>query len=76
MTTSTPNNTSKSNRRCDQSCDCCANKQPQAKELGMIAKRPWLLVIVAFALMFGAWSVMIYFAATHQPVSIPLETDH
>ena len=76
MTTSTPSNTSKSSCRCDQSCGCCSNKQPQEKKLGMIAKRPWLLVIAAFSLMFCAWGVMIYFAATNQPVRIPLVTDH
>ena len=42
----------------------------------MIAKRPWLLVIAVFSLMFCAWGVMIYFAATNQPVRIPLVTDH
>ncbi len=61
MITSTPSNISKSN---------------PDKPLGMLAKRPWLLVIAAFGLMFTAWGVLMYFATTNQPASVPLVTHH
>jgi hypothetical protein len=70
MATSTPSNTSKSNCRCDTGC--CENQQ--VKQPGFIGKRPWLLVIAAFGVMFSAWTVMVYFAVTHQPETIPLAT--
>jgi len=72
MATSTPSNTSSNKCRCDQKCGCCLKKKK--KEPGFIGKRPWLLVIVAFGMMFSAWSVMIYMAVTHQPEVIPLVT--
>lgn len=72
MATSTPSNTSRSECGCDSSAACCS--QRQAPQPGFIGKRPWLLVIAAFGVMFSAWTVMIYLAATHQPEVIPLAT--
>ena len=67
MATSTPNNTSSSDRDCDSS-----QSSPCAKPPGFIGKRPWLFVIFAFGLMFSAWGVMIFMAVKHQPEAIPL----
>lgn len=65
MDTSTPNNTSSSDRSGDSSAAC-------AKQPGFIGKRPWLFVVFAFGLMFSAWGVMIFMAVKHQPEAIPL----
>ncbi len=73
-TTSIPSNTSKSSAcRCDQNCGCCLKKAIKPKQ-GILAKRPWLLIIALFSLMLCAWTVMIYLAATHQPKSVPFST--
>lgn len=72
MDTSIPSNTSRSDCRCNKDCGCCENRQ--AKQPGFIGKRPWLFVIAAFGVMFSAWTVMVYFAVTHQPETIPLAT--
>lgn len=74
MTTSTLGNTSKSNCRCDKNCGCCLKKTRRKNLLGWLVARPWLLVIVAFMLMFSAWGVMIYFAVNNQPVRVPMTT--
>lgn len=36
----------------------------------MIAKRPWLLIILAFLLLIGAWTAMITIAVRHSPQSV------
>jgi hypothetical protein len=38
-------------------------------------KRPWLIVVFAFALLIAAWSVLIYIAVKNTPETIPLETE-
>jgi hypothetical protein len=35
-------------------------------------KRPWLLVIVAFVALVGAWTALITFARSHADEAIPL----
>lgn len=72
MDTSTPSNTSKNSCQCKPDGGCCSQQKP--KEPGLIGKRPWLLVIAAFGIMFSAWTVMVYMAVTHQPETIPLAT--
>jgi len=37
------------------------------------AKRPWLLVIVAFILLISAWATLITLANKYRPESVPLE---
>lgn len=41
----------------------------------MFRKRPWLLIVVAFVLLIGAWTTLILVASRHIPEVIPLETD-
>lgn len=36
------------------------------------ARRPWLLVIVAFIVLIAAWAVTIRIAEKHKPVAIPV----
>jgi hypothetical protein len=35
-----------------------------------LIRRPWLLVVLAFALLLGAWSTLITIAAKHSPTVI------
>lgn len=72
-----PSNTSKSKSacKCDQNCGCCTRKQSAAamsKEPGFIGKRPWLLVIAAFMVLFAVWGTMFTLAFKHQPKSVPM----
>ena len=36
----------------------------------LLARHPWLLVVLAFALLLGAWSTLITIAAKHSPTVI------
>ena len=38
-----------------------------------LAKRPWLLVVAAFALLISVWTCFIYIAVTRGPTTSPLE---
>jgi hypothetical protein len=38
-----------------------------------LKKRPWLLVIMAFVLLIGAWTAFIMIAVKNQPTPVPLE---
>ena len=78
-----PANTSKSKSgacRCDRNCGCCERKAqattpaPPSREPGFFGKRPWLYVVVAFLIMFSAWTVMFTVAIKHQPKSVPFAT--
>lgn len=40
--------------------------------LAALRKRPWLLVVLAFVLLIGAWAALVVFAHHHQPVEIPV----
>ena len=40
--------------------------------LKWLAKRPWLLVVLAFAVLIAAWAVLIYLGSTHSPERIEL----
>jgi len=70
MTTSTQNSTSSSNPvcRCDRNCGCCTKRKtvPAAKS-GFFRKRPWLWVVLAFALLLTAWTTFFYIAYHNQP---------
>lgn len=37
-------------------------------------RRPWLLVVVAFAALIAAWAATIAIAEKHKPVPIPVRT--
>ena len=37
-------------------------------------KRPWILVVIAFLILIGAWSAFISIAIRNQPEKVPLET--
>lgn len=66
-------NTSKSDScRCDQNCGCCQRKQRKNKEPGFIGKRPWLLVIAAFLILFGIWGTMFTLAYQNQPEKVKM----
>ncbi len=69
-----PANTSKNDGcRCDSNCGCCLKKKQKSAAPGIIGKRPWLLVIVAFMILFAAWGTMFAIALTHQPEPINIE---
>lgn len=36
----------------------------------MIIRRPWLLIVLAFLLLIGAWSALITIAVKHAPQQI------
>ena len=36
----------------------------------MIVKRPWLLIVLAFLLLIGAWCALITIAIEHAPQQI------
>lgn len=38
-----------------------------------VAKRPWILVVVAFFVLISAWSVLISIALNNQPEKVPLQ---
>lgn len=38
-----------------------------------LSKRPWLLVVAAFALLVSVWTCFIYVAVTRGPLTSPLE---
>ena len=38
-------------------------------------KRPWLIVVAAFALLISAWSSLIVIAVRNQPETIQIEAD-
>ncbi len=80
MTTSMPASTSKSSSacRCSKDCGCCTRKAlaalppPGPKPPGFLARRPWIWVLVAFGIMFSAWTVMFTMAMKNQPEVVPL----
>lgn len=39
-----------------------------------LAKRPWLVIVFGFVLLFCAWTVLIIVAERHQPKEIPIKT--
>ena len=39
----------------------------------MIVKRPWLLIVLAFLLLIGAWTALISIAVEHAPETIEVE---
>lgn len=38
-----------------------------------LTKRPWLLVIAAFAVLITSWVCLLRLAAKYQPESVPIE---
>lgn len=36
-------------------------------------KRPWLMVVLAFAVLLGAWAVFFTIASRNNPQTVPLE---
>jgi hypothetical protein len=38
-----------------------------------LSKRPWLILIAAFALLVSVWTFFIYLAVTRGPMTSPLE---
>lgn len=78
MTTSTPNNTSSGDSacRCDRNCGCCKRKELAAAAKpapGFFRKRPWLWVLLAFVLLFSAWTAFFYIAWHNQPQTIVID---
>jgi hypothetical protein len=43
-----------------------------SEQLGFLGKRPWLFVIAAFMLLFGAWTALFILAYQNQPQAIPV----
>ncbi|MBB5350299.1 hypothetical protein HNR46_000523 [Haloferula luteola] len=41
----------------------------------MPRKHPWLLVVLAFLLLIGAWSALITLAVKHAPESLELPAE-
>ncbi len=39
----------------------------------MILRRPWLLIVLAFLLLIGAWSALITIAVKHAPQQIEIK---
>lgn len=40
---------------------------------GFLARRPWLWVVLAFAILLSAWSTLFYIALNNQPETVPLQ---
>lgn len=40
--------------------------------MSIFSKRPWLLVVVAFMTLIGAWVATIMIAEHHKPTPVPL----
>ena len=38
-----------------------------------LLRRPWILVVLAFALLIGAWSALISVAVKHSPQTIEVK---
>jgi len=41
--------------------------------VAFLARNPWIFVVLAFALLIGAWSVLITLAHQHAPQEIEVE---
>lgn len=39
-----------------------------------LSKRPWLLIVLAFALLIGGWVFLLKLAAENRPQSVPIES--
>lgn len=39
----------------------------------IVSRHPWLLVVLAFALLLSAWTSLIIVAVKNQPEMVPLE---
>ena len=39
----------------------------QPSRPGFLVRHPWILVVLAFALLIGAWTTLITVAAKHAP---------
>lgn len=42
----------------------------------ILARHPWLYIVLAFALLLGAWSTLITIAIKHQPQVIETTAGH
>jgi len=42
--------------------------------MSIFSKRPWLLVVVAFMALIGAWAVTIVIAERHRPTPVPINS--
>ncbi len=40
-----------------------------------LARNPWIFVVLAFALLIGAWSTLISLAVKHTPQKIEVRKD-
>ena len=49
------------------------NSTSSSEAIGWLARRPWLWVVLAFAVLLSAWSALFYVAMNNQPESIPLK---
>ena len=38
-----------------------------------IHRRPWIILVVIFAVLIGAWTTMIIIASKNRPEKVPLE---
>ena len=38
-----------------------------------IHRHPWIILVVVFAILIGAWTTMIVIAAKNRPEKVPLE---
>ena len=41
--------------------------------MNILNRHPWLLVLLAFAVLLTAWTSLIVVAVKHQPEKVPLE---
>ena len=39
-----------------------------------IAKRPWILIVIAFAILISGWIFLLRLARENQPETVPLKT--
>lgn len=39
----------------------------------LLKKRPWLLIVAAFLILIGAWTILITIAVRNQPQAVPFE---
>lgn len=38
-----------------------------------IHRHPWIILVIVFAILIGAWTTMIVIASKNRPESVPLE---
>jgi hypothetical protein len=46
---------------------------PSKQNTPFIHRHPWIILIIIFAILIGAWTTMIVIASRNRPEKVPLE---